>query len=173
MKRLTTDTPQTNSETALNLFYAKDGQAWARGGGGAFAENKDRTLYDYARMLIKQHKAMIEICDDNMELGEELTDCLWYGPGCIEGLIATLYTTAWAFAEIRARLKQYEDEDERGLLIHLPDVPDRDRESIRDLLADAKAEWIHDPSVGLYGPNEDEEALLTALLDGLLLKGDA
>jgi hypothetical protein len=35
MKRLTIDQPENNTETALNLFYVKDGEAWARGGGEA------------------------------------------------------------------------------------------------------------------------------------------
>ena len=33
MKRLTNDNPQNNTETALNLFFVKDGQAWVRRGG--------------------------------------------------------------------------------------------------------------------------------------------
>lgn len=33
MKRLTTDAPKNNLESALNLFYAKDGEAWVLGGG--------------------------------------------------------------------------------------------------------------------------------------------
>lgn len=33
MKRLTTDAPKTNLESALNLFYAKDGEAWVLRGG--------------------------------------------------------------------------------------------------------------------------------------------
>ena len=33
--RLTTDNPQNNVETALNLFYIKDGETYVRGGGPA------------------------------------------------------------------------------------------------------------------------------------------
>ena len=32
--RLTTNDPQDNVQTALNLFYVKDKQAWVRGGAG-------------------------------------------------------------------------------------------------------------------------------------------
>ena len=48
MKRLTTDAPKTNLESALNLFYAKDGEAWVLRGGSepAYA---DVTLFDYIR----------------------------------------------------------------------------------------------------------------------------
>lgn len=169
MNRMTTDTPDTNLDAARNMFYIKDGQTWVRGGGLA-ADHEDTTLYDYARMLIKHHKAEIDVDVDDPTLGEDITDCLWEGPGTIEGLIATLYTVAWAISELRHRLKEYEDADEKKLLIRLPDVPDRDREGVRDLICDAKAEWTHDPSVGLYGPSEYEDAVLRAILDGLLLK---
>jgi len=166
---MTTDTPETNVDTALNMFYIKDGQTFVRDGSNA-ADHGDTTLYDYARMLIKHHKADIDGTVDDLALGEDITDCLFDGPETIEGLIATLYTAVWALSMLRHRLKEYEDADEDGRLIHIPDVPDKDREGVRDLICDARAEWNHDPSVGLYGPNEDEEALLCAIIDGLLLK---
>ena len=33
MNRITTDHPSDNIETALNLFYIKNGETWVRGGG--------------------------------------------------------------------------------------------------------------------------------------------
>lgn len=107
MKRLTTDTPQNLMETALNLFFAKDGEAWVRGGGTV----ADISLFDFTREAIKN------LCKDSdgfaylpdEEMGEILLD--WAGDGydSVESIIGTLYTAGWAFAEIRARLKQYED----------------------------------------------------------------
>ena len=113
MKRLTTDHPQGNVETALNLFYVHDGEAWARGGGRA-PRYSDVRLYDFARRLICAHgvEEFIEPDSDNTELGEQLHDALFDGPDTTEGLIALLYTTAWAFAELREKLKRYEDAEE-------------------------------------------------------------
>ena len=45
----------------------------------------------------------------------------------------------------------------------LPDVPDKDRQSVLDFLRECRADWIHDPSVGLFGPNEEEAALMDAI----------
>lgn len=113
MKRLTTDHPQDNTETALNLFYVHDGEAWARGGGRA-PRYSDVRLYDFARRLICAHgvEEFMEPDSDDTELGEQITDALLDGPETTEGLIALLYTTAWAFAELREKLKGYEDAEE-------------------------------------------------------------
>lgn len=110
MKRLTTDNPKNNLQTALNLFYAKDGEAWVRGGGPEY-QYMDVPLFAYIRSTIKHlavAPAMFEDMD-NETLAEVLTEWLFDGHETNEGVIATLYTSAWAFAEIRARLKKYED----------------------------------------------------------------
>lgn len=110
MKRLTTDNPQGNLQTALNLFYVKNGEAWVRGGGPEF-DYDDVPLFSYIRSAIK-HLAIAPVMFDeldNEKLAEVLTEWLFDGHETIEGLLATLYTTAWAFAEIRERLKAYEN----------------------------------------------------------------
>lgn len=110
MKRLTTDNPKNNLQTALNLFYAKDGEAWVRGGGPEY-EYQDVPLFTYIRSVI-QHQALSQHLweeMDNETLAEVLTEWLFDGHETKEGVIATLYTTAWAFAEIRERLKAYEE----------------------------------------------------------------
>lgn len=113
MKRLTTDIPKDNLESALNLFYAKDGEAWVLRGGPepAYA---DVTLFNFIRStILNVLGCKCSILDlDNEELGYVLYDWLFYGNSTVEGLIATLYTAAWAFAELRARLKMYEDQEE-------------------------------------------------------------
>lgn len=121
MKRLTIDQPENNTETALNLFYVKDGEAWARGGGEA-PDYPDVRLTDFARRLIRSHgvEEFMEPDSDDAELGEQIHETLFDGPDTTEGLIALLYTTAWALAELREKLKQYEDEEEAGKLVHLP-----------------------------------------------------
>lgn len=115
MKRLTTDAPKTNLESALNLFYAKDGEAWVLRGGSEPAYF-DVTLFDYIRSAILNVLGpKTPILDlDNEELGNVISEgWLFDGNKTVEGLIATLYTAAWAFAELRARLKMYEDREEQ------------------------------------------------------------
>lgn len=112
-RRLTTDSPVSNVETALNLFYGSGGEVWVRSGGPA-PEFQDVTLYEFIRRIIIEHGAKIETDTSNEELGDDLTEALFDGPETTEGLIATLYTAAWAFAELRERLKEYEDADNEG-----------------------------------------------------------
>lgn len=111
MKRLTTDAPKNNLESALNLFYAKDGEAWVLGGGPE-PNYVDVTLFDYIRSAILNNlgPTMSNLGDD--ELKEVISESwIFDGNLTVEGLIATLYTAAWAFAELRARLKMYEDRE--------------------------------------------------------------
>lgn len=112
MKRLTTDIPKNNLESALNLFYAKDGEAWVLRGGSE-PDYVDVTLFDYIRAAIAKNLGPSMSNLSNDELSEVLSeDWLFDGNSTVEGLIATLYTAAWAFAELRARLKMYEDRDQ-------------------------------------------------------------
>lgn len=110
MKRLTTDTPLNNLQAALNMFYAKDGEAWVRGGGPAPCYY-DVTLYGYIRRVLNAAAQIFDIPTDmdDETLSEVMCDWLLDGPEEVEGVIATLYTAVWAFAEIRERLKAYED----------------------------------------------------------------
>lgn len=110
MKRLTTDAPKNNLESALNLFYAKDGEAWVRD-----MPNSNISLFDFIRECIKK---LCEGREDfayipNEELAEILFD--WSGDGfdSVEGIIGMLYTAGWVAAELRARLKMYEDREEQ------------------------------------------------------------
>lgn len=115
MKRLTTDAPKTNLESALNLFYAKDGEAWVLRGGTEPAY-VDVTLFDYIRSAILNTlgpKTPILDLDDE-EIGDVLSEgWLFDGNKTVEGIIATLYTAGWVAAELRARLKMYEDREEQ------------------------------------------------------------
>lgn len=108
MNRLTTDNPSDNIEVALNLFYAKDGETWVRGGGPG-PEYKDVSLYDFTRNLIKAHIPSADAPDDDNELSAMMGEWLFDDVDSAEGTIATLYTAAWACAELRHKLKAYED----------------------------------------------------------------
>ena len=43
-----------------------------------------------------------------------------YGTSTTEGLIALFYRNMWSMADLRERLKEYEDAEEQGLLFRLP-----------------------------------------------------
>lgn len=112
MSRYTTDKPGGNYSTALNLFYIKDRETWVRGGGPA-PDYPDVTLYDYTKALMKEHLPEDER-ERFMEYNFEEMDTLMAeaaadGPEEPLGLIATLYTAAWAFSTLRYKLKSYED----------------------------------------------------------------
>ena len=101
MNRITTDHPSDNIETALNLFYIKNGEAWVRGGGPG-PEFPYVSLFDYLREIVQTHGLEIDISDETA-IGLSVYESL------LEGIVATLYTAGWAFAELRARLELYEN----------------------------------------------------------------
>ena len=121
--RLTTDKPDGNFEAALNLFYCKDGTTWVRGGGPA-PDYPDVKLNDWIRVLIAQHGDDKELADkdkwDDSSLNDVLSDMVFDGTETIDGVLALLYQEAWAFSELNARLKEYEDAEDAGLLHILP-----------------------------------------------------
>ena len=108
--RLTTDKPDGNFETALNMFYAKDGTTWVRGGGPA-PDYQDVELNEWIRSIVKKLGADIEVdgvSDEELNMTmAEIT--IFDGLEDIDGLIAMLYNAAWAFSELNARLMDYED----------------------------------------------------------------
>lgn len=108
MKRLTTDTPKDNLEMALNLFYIKDHETWVRGYGPA-PEYADVSLVDLTRDIVKTHIPDAELPEDNDNLSNMMPEWLMDGFDSAEGIVALLYTAAWAYAELRHKLKQYED----------------------------------------------------------------
>lgn len=107
--RLTTDNPEGNYTTALNLFYIKDRETWVRGGGPA-PDYPDVSLYDYIRRAITRHHAGgFDLGASKEDLDDALFEALSDGIDTKEGLIAMLYEAAWAFSIIRHKLKAYED----------------------------------------------------------------
>jgi hypothetical protein len=99
---IVTDNPDTNVSTALNLFFVRNGEAYVRG----YGENgEDISLIDFVKRI-----AIIQAIPILYEISEYLADCLLDNePESEEGLLALFYTAAWAFAEIRERLKKYEE----------------------------------------------------------------
>lgn len=108
MKRLTTETPKDNLEAALNLFYIKDHETWVRGYGPA-PEYADVSLFDLTRDIVKTHIQDAELPADNDNLSNMMPEWLMDGIDSAEGVVALLYTAAWAYAELRHKLMRYED----------------------------------------------------------------
>ena len=56
----------------------------------------------------------------NEVFDDEMMENLMYGTNNMQGLIALFYRNLWAMADLREKLKYYEDLEEQGLLLKLP-----------------------------------------------------
>ena len=92
----------------MNLFFVKDREVWARGGGDG-PDFPDVPLSRFIRKAAKTLQPDLELPQDDMELGFVMNELLFDGPDEPTGLIALLYTTAWSYAELRQKLMQYEN----------------------------------------------------------------
>ena len=70
---------------------------------------------DFVRNLYEEH-ANIVLPEDNQVFDECLIDDLMLDTGNPVGLIALFYRNLWGMAELREKLKMYEDAEEQGLL---------------------------------------------------------
>lgn len=86
-------------------------ETYVRGGGPA-PDYPDISLNEYTRQLIKTHapESYTDLNDDDLSM--MMAEWSFEGPDTIEGLIATLYTAAWAFSDLREHLKRREDAEE-------------------------------------------------------------
>lgn len=118
MERLTTnkDVSEMNMvELAHNCCYAKDRNARYR---DYYTDVDAREL----TMLLLKKYANIDEKDfaDDEDFDNAINDCLQYGTDSIVGLIALFYKNLWAMADLRETLKDYEDLEEKNLLVKLP-----------------------------------------------------
>ena len=119
MKRLTSNKDVSDIEGMYELahnscYIDKDGNARYRD----FETDIDARIL--TRLLLKKYAEGDDAftCDDDFD--EQMMNALQYGTDSIEGLIALFYRNLWAMAELRERLKKYEDAEENGLLLKLP-----------------------------------------------------
>lgn len=106
MKRLTTDNPKGNFERLMNYAYAKNNRTHLSYAGGKYdvdlceyvSDLAKAKGYDFSPELIMED-GLLDNCDDDF---------------------AILYYCAVQAAELRERLKLYEDKLEEGKLIELP-----------------------------------------------------
>lgn len=103
MKRLTTDTPDGNFETMLNLIFGKDGWAHIRHDG----EEGTVPLTQWAKAQCILHGCGEFFAETPREIDEEISDCLTMDfPDCP---VALAYGFAVQACHLRDRLKMYED----------------------------------------------------------------
>jgi hypothetical protein len=112
---------------ALNLFFVKDKEVWVRGYG---KDGADISLFDLSRDLTRWNCPYVDldISDDSFSM--MMAEWLWEDVESFEHVLALLYQAAWVCAELRERLKAYED---TGL------TPERCAEFAR---ADAEGRYI-------------------------------
>ena len=117
MERLTSNKKVSDMsmfELAHNSCYCKDGVARYRD-----FEN-DIDARDLTRELVWS-LADIELSRNNECFDEEIIENLQYDITKEPiGLIALFYRNLWAMADLRERLKEYEDLEEQGRLVILP-----------------------------------------------------
>lgn len=118
MERLTTNKNVSDMgivELALNCCYiAKDGS-------GRYRDYEiDMDERDFVRKLTTTLVGEdLSLQDESFD--EEMMDNLGINPFAdVRGLIAIFYRNMWAMAELREKLKRYEDAEEQGLLLRLP-----------------------------------------------------
>ena len=101
-------------ELAHNGCYIRDGVARYRD-----FEN-DIDARELTRHLLKDYADGDDAFVDDDDFDEEMIELLMYGTSTMEGLIALFYRNLWAMADLRERLKEYDDLEEQGLLLRLP-----------------------------------------------------
>ena len=78
--------------------------------GGPAPDYEDIKLTDYIRLAAKTlNLDYLELPEDDRDLDCLVSDMVDEGVETPEGILGTLHTAAWAFAELRERLKLYED----------------------------------------------------------------
>lgn len=107
LKRLTTDNPEKNIEVLLNYAYAEDGWVKLRAAGG----EEEVDLCDY----IEQQRR--ELGFDCGVFSTDIRDGACMECDCVLSLLNIVAIQA---AELRGKLKHYEDMEEQGRLVVLP-----------------------------------------------------
>lgn len=119
MDRLTSDKDVKDMgmvELAYNSCYANDGKARYRD------FDTDIDARQFAMELLERYADIPNefACDDDFD--EQMIEYMSYGIENPEGLIALFYRNLWAMADLRGRLKRYEDAEEQKRLLMLPCV---------------------------------------------------
>lgn len=118
MERLTSNKEVSDMsmiELAHNSCYADDKRN---------ARYRDYDLDIDSRQLVRN--LVKDICDEDLsgmsdeEFDEYMGEMLSVEMDSLVGLLALFYRNLWAMADLREKLKDYEDLEEQGLLLRLP-----------------------------------------------------
>ena len=110
MNKLVNDNPETNMEVMMNLAFVKNKEVWIWGGG---ADGKDCTLVDFSRRMCMCNPecqfddGFPSDSNDLDAIGDMYMDCSM--TGCP---IGTAYFIAIQAAELRERLRKFENDSE-------------------------------------------------------------
>lgn len=104
MNRLTTDNPQNNFETVLNMVYSKDDWGYIRHG------EEGMLITDFCLSMCKEHGCP-DIAEDYAICSDEAKDELLCECAFENCPVATVYAALCGYIHTRNRLKMYEDED--------------------------------------------------------------
>lgn len=119
MKRLTSNKPVADMMPMIELAH-----------NSCYIDEKHNARYrDYeqdidSRQLVR--KLVKDMCDEDLfymsdeRFDQYMTEMLTVGVSDTIGLLAVFYRNLWATAELREKLKEYEDLEEQGMLIKLP-----------------------------------------------------
>lgn len=116
MERFTTNKDVSEMgmyELAHNCCYYKDGSARCRD------FESDIDARELTRQLLVKFADGDDAFQDDEDFDEEMLELLQYRTETIEGLVALFYRNLWAMADLREKLKEYEDAEEKGLLLRL------------------------------------------------------
>lgn len=119
--RLTTDKAISEMgmcELSHNCCYIKENNARYRD------YQNDYDARELARKLMRRYTG-IELSNNDETFDEEIAGMLCLDAFEQEGLIALFYCNLWAMADLREKLKEYEDLEEKGLLLKLENKYDR------------------------------------------------
>lgn len=119
MERLTSNKPVADMMPMIELAH-----------NSCYIDEKHNARYrDYeqdidSRQLVR--KLVKDMCDEDLfymsdeRFDQYMTEMLTVGVSDTIGLLAVFYRNLWATAELREKLKEYEDLEEQGRLIKLP-----------------------------------------------------
>jgi hypothetical protein len=119
MERLTSNKPVADMMPMIELAH-----------NSCYIDEKHNARYrDYeqdidSRQLVR--KLVKDMCDEDLfymsdeRFDQYMAEMLSVGVSDTIGLLAVFYRNLWAMAELREKLKEYEDLEEQGMLIKLP-----------------------------------------------------
>ncbi len=119
MNRLTTNkevSEMSMIELAYNSCYTKENKARYRD------YDMDFDARELAIRLLEKVDIPNEFTSDE-NFDDFMLDAAEYGTDKMLGLIALFYRNLWAMADLRERLKEYEDLEEQGRMLIVPDIP--------------------------------------------------